>query len=252
MVKNPFSLEGKVILVTGASSGIGRACAVACAEAGASVVLTGRDETRLEETFRMLPRPLGAFTAKCVADLSDEEGLDLLVQSVPELNGLVLCAGKCETRPLAFLNRKRMFDMLNINFLASALLVQKLTKTKKLVNGGSIVFISSIDGPRTVHIGNSNYAASKGALSSFMKGTALELAPQKIRANAILPGMTETPLIHSSSITEEQLNADRSNYPLQRYGKPEEIAYAAVYLLSDAAAWTTGTELVIDGGFTLS
>ncbi|MBQ7332405.1 MAG: SDR family oxidoreductase, partial [Opitutales bacterium] len=110
---------------------------------------------------------------------------------------------------------------------------------------------SSIDGPRTVHIGNSNYAASKGALSSFMKGTALELAPQKIRANAILPGMTETPLIHSSSITEEQLNADRSNYPLQRYGKPEEIAYAAVYLLSDAAAWTTGTELVIDGGFTL-
>lgn len=251
MAKNPFSLEGKVILVTGASSGIGRACAIACAEMGASVVITGRNEIRLEETLQMLPKPLGAFTTKCVADLSNEEGLDFLLQSVPELNGLILCAGKCETRPLAFLNRKRMNDMLNINFLAPALLVQKLVKTRKLVTGGSIVFISSMDGPKTAHVGNSNYAATKGAISAFMRGTALELAPQKIRANAILPGMTETPLIHSLMITEEQLNADRCNYPLARYGKPEEIAYTAVYLLSDAAAWTTGTELVIDGGFTL-
>ena len=118
------------------------------------------------------------------------------------------------------------------------------SKTKK-------IFISSIDGPKTVHVGNSNYAATKGALSAFMKGVAVELAQQNIRANAILPGMTETPLIYSPKISSEQLDLDRKNYPLRRYGDPKEIAFGAIYFLSDAASWTTGAELVIDGGFTL-
>ena len=248
MAKNPFSLEGKVILVTGASSGIGRACAIACAEMGASVVITGRSIERLEETYKMLT---GSGHLLFSADLTNEEELSAFVKNLPFLNGIVLCAGQCETRPFTFLNRKRITNLFEINFFAPTLLLQKLLKEKKLLSGGSVIFISSIDGPKTVHIGNSNYAASKGALSALMKGVAVELAPQKIRANAILPGMTETPLIHNSQISDAQLDQDRKNYPLARYGKPEEIAYAAVYLLSDAAAWTTGTELVIDGGFTL-
>ena len=245
---NPFSLKDKVILITGASSGIGRACAIECARAGASVIITGRNAERLDETFRMLP---AGDHLRILADLTSEEDLEILVKGLPVLNGIILCAGQCDTRPCAFLNRKKLTALFDVNFFAPALLLQKTLKSQKIAPGGSIVFISSIDGPKTVHGGNSNYAATKGALSAFMKGVAVELAQQNIRANAILPGMTETPLIYSPKISSEQLDLDRKNYPLRRYGDPKEIAFGAIYFLSDAASWTTGAELVIDGGFTL-
>lgn len=253
MAKNPFSLEGKVILVTGASSGIGRACAVACAEAGASVVLTGRDEARLEETFRMLSQPLGALTAKCVADLSDEKDFEnLLGASSAPYDGIVHCAGISKLRPFPFASPQVLKKLLSVNTLAPIELTRRLLKNGAVRNGASIVFVSSIAGMRIASVGQTAYALSKAALCGAAKAMALELAYQKTRVNCICPGAVETPIHASAGLSEEQLADDaQKNYPLQRYGKPEEIAYAAVYLLSDSAAWTTGTELVIDGGLTL-
>ena len=114
-----------------------------------------------------------------------------------------------------------------------------------------MVYISSINGNNCAYIGSSIYAASKSALIGFMKAVALELAPRGIRANSINPGMIETDLLINGNIGAEELETDRLKYPLKRYGKPEEVAYAAVYLLSDATQWMTGSSLLIDGGYTL-
>ncbi len=141
------------------------------------------------------------------------------------------------------------FDL--IQLLSSAISFSSSCSAMKAKYESSIVFLSSIDGPVTAHIGNSMYAASKGAVSAMVKGMAVDLASKEIRVNALLPGMIETPLIHCGDITEEQLKEDKKLYPLRRYGKPEEIAYAAIYLLSNASSFTTGANLVIDGGFTL-
>lgn len=250
MKKNPFSLENKTILVTGASSGIGQACAIQCAGVGAKVIATGRDEKRLEETLsQMGSEQPHTFVS---ADLTNPEDVEKLLATIDTpIDGIVHSAGICETRPFAFINRKKLENIFNVNIFTPALITKELLKRRKINAEGSIVFISSIDGPITSHVGNSMYASSKGAVSALVKGMAVELAERKIRVNAILPGMTETPLIYSPAFSAEQLEKDKSLYPLKRYGKPEEIAYAAIYLLSDAAAWTTGTQLVVDGGFTL-
>ena len=141
--------------------------------------------------------------------------------------------------------------MFDVNFFAPVELTRLLLKKKKINKGGSIVFLSSIDGTLNAHIGNSTYSATKGAIASIARGMAVELASKGIRVNCVIPGMTETPLIHSDSITQEQLDKDKKLYPLGRYGRPEEIAYGIIYLLSDASSFTTGAGLVIDGGFTL-
>ena len=113
------------------------------------------------------------------------------------------------------------------------------------------MFISSISGIKVSYIGNSIYSASKGAINGFCKGLALELAPQQIRVNTVIPGMVETNIVSGGEVTQEQMEADKQKYPLKRYGKPEEVAYAVVYLLSDASSWVTGSNLLIDGGYTL-
>jgi NAD(P)-dependent dehydrogenase (short-subunit alcohol dehydrogenase family) len=245
---NPFSLTEKTILVTGASSGIGKAIALECSKMGASVIITGRNEERLSQTFELLE---GCNHKKIVSDLISEESINELLEQITSLNGIVHAAGIVKTLPFQFVSSKEINNIFDINFLAPVLLSQKLIKNKKILKESSIVFISSIDGPITSHMGNSIYAASKGAITAMAKNMAIDLAPKKIRVNCILPGMTETPLIHTGDITQEQLDIDMKLYPLKRYGKPEEIAYAAVYFLSDASAWTTGSNLIIDGGFTL-
>ena len=143
---------------------------------------------------------------------------------------------------------QKIFD---VNFFAPVELTRLLIKGKKINKGGSIVFVSSIDGPINSHIANSSYSATKAALAGIAKGMAVELAAKQIRVNYLMPGQTETPLIHNDSITEEQLMIDMQKYPMKRYGRPEEIAYGAIYFLSDASTFTTGSGLVIDGGFTL-
>jgi NAD(P)-dependent dehydrogenase (short-subunit alcohol dehydrogenase family) len=247
-VYNPFSLEGKTILVTGASSGIGKAVAVECSRMGASVIITGRNEERLSQTFELLE---GCNHKKIVCDLSSEKNINELSEQLSVLNGIVHAAGIVKALPFQFITSKEINNIFDVNFFAPVLLSQILIKTKKVSKEASIVFISSTDGPVTSHIGNSMYAASKGAVTAMARNMALDLASKKIRVNCILPGMVETPLIHAGDITQEQLDIDMKLYPLKRYGKPEEIAYAAVYFLSDTSAWTTGTNLIIDGGFTL-
>ena len=140
---------------------------------------------------------------------------------------------------------------MNLNFESPVLLIQGLLKRKVINKGASIVYLSSIDGPITGHVGNSVYAASKSAIVGMAKVQAIELATQQIRVNCILPARVETSFIQRDNISEEQVRKNQLSYPLKRYAKPEEIAYYAVYLLSDASSFTTGSSLVIDGGYTL-
>lgn len=245
---NPFTLEGKTILVTGASSGIGKATALECAKMGAKLVITGRDETRLNEVYNNLE---GEGHIQIIADLSVDEDIQRLAKEVPALNGCVNNAGYNIMSVIQFIKKDDLERIMNVNLTAPIILTQLLVKNKKMAKDSSIVFTSSISARGRNSVGNSMYSATKGGLSSFMKNAALELAAKRIRCNAVLPGMVETPLKEGkSNITEEQWEINRQLYPLKRFGKPEEIAYGIIYLLSDASAWVTGTELIIDGGMT--
>jgi len=245
---NPFSLENKKILVTGASSGIGKAIAIECSKMGAEVIITGRNEGRLAETYELLE---GRHPAYIVADLTKEEDIERLVAGTENLNGLVNCAGLTISKPFKFLQESDIETVMMVNFNAPLLLTQRLVKKKKLEKGASVVFISSISGTKVSAIAESIYSASKGAVNGLCKGLALELAPQQIRVNTINPGIIETSIFSDGAITEEQLQQNMAKYPLKRYGKPEEVAYAVVYLLSGASSWVTGSNLLIDGGYTL-
>lgn len=250
MSYNPFSLEGKTILVTGASSGIGRATAIECSRLGAKVVVTGRNAERLQETMKQLE---GEGHNQILAELVDQTATEKLVADCPVLDGVVLCAGKGMTLPFQFCDREKFDSIFNVNFFAPVELLRLLAKKKKLAKPASAVFVASIGGTPGGRFspGNDIYGASKAALISMMKFAAKELAPKKIRVNAVNPGMTKTPLIQLGSLTDEQKNEDMQHYPLKRYGEPVEIAHGIIYLLSDAAAWVTGHALVIDGGMTI-
>lgn len=246
---NPFSLEGKTILVTGASSGIGKSTAVECAKMGANVVITGRNEKRLQETFNMLE---GENNQMIVADLSNEDSLKKLVEKCPSLDGLVNNAGSTIITPTQFISRDKLMQVLEINTVAPILLTQMLLKKKKLGKNSSIVVTDSISGVKIVSHGNVLYSTSKSAINGFVKNAALDLAGKNIRVNAVCPGMIDTHILDDGYVTAADLVEDMKKYPLKRYGKPEEVAYAIIYLLSDASTFTTGSSLVIDGGFTLA
>ena len=245
---NPFSLENKTILVTGASSGIGRAIAIECSKMGASVILTARNETRLQETLSQMH---GNHHSIIVADLSSQDDLPLLIEKNPVLDGLIHCAGLVKTLPFQFVNADTLTEIMSVNFTAPALLSAQLVKKKKLAKNASIVFISSVSGSLCVWAGNSIYSASKAAINGLMKNMALDLAPKGIRVNSVLPAMVESNILDADTISSEQIEEDKKRYPLKRYGKSEEIAYAVIFLLSDASKWLTGTSLIIDGGYTL-
>ena len=245
---NPFSLEGKTVLVTGASSGIGQATALSCGTIGADVVITGRDPERLKVTGDQLG---DRCKAMITADLTSNEAIEDLIKSLPSLNGAVLCAGNSVTLPLQFGTREKFDEMFDVNFFAPVELLRLMYKKKVLQKGASVVLIASIGGTHSFMPGNGVYGASKAALNSVMKYAAREYAPRKVRVNSICPGMVDTPLIHRGTITEEQLAEDAKKYPLGRYGLPEDVANGAIYLLSDASSWLTGHDLVIDGGFSI-
>lgn len=245
---NPFSIDKKVILVTGASSGIGRATAIECSKMGAKLVITARNQERLKETLGLLE---GEGHEYIVADLSNSEEIEQMVSKLPSINGVVNNAGFNIVKLLPFIKTEDLSEMLKLNLEAPILLTNELVKKKKIGKNSSIVFVSSI-GKYISAPGNSMYSTTKGGLSAFMKNAALDLSGKKIRCNAVLPGMVETPLIlEKETLTEEQLEIDRGLYPLKRFGSPEEVAYVIIYLLSDASAWMTGTEIVIDGGRSL-
>ena len=245
---NPFSLVGKTILVTGASSGIGKATAVICSQMGARLIITARNEARLTETFMLLE---GNNHQKICADLTNPDSLEKLVEEIPKLDGIVNNAGIAKPMVLQLAETEDVNEVMQINAFVPIHLTRLVLQHKKLNKGASLVYISSINGNNCAYIGSTIYAASKSALTGFMKGVALELAPRGIRANCINPGMIESDLLKSGSIGQEELDKDRLKYPLKRYGHPNEVAYAVVYLLSDATQWITGSSLLIDGGYTL-
>jgi len=247
---NPFSLNGKTVLVTGASSGIGRETAIACSRMGAQVVATARNQERLQDTFNQLAAHTEGHI-QLTADLTQPDDVKQLVATMPPLDGAVLSAGNSTTLPLQFGSREKFDEMFNVNFFAPVELLRLLYKKKVLNKGASIVMIASIGGTHSFMPGNGVYGASKAALNSVMKYAAREYASRKIRVNSICPGMVDTPLIHRGTITEEQLAEDAKRYPLGRYGRPEDIACGAIYLLSDASSWLTGHDMVIDGGFSI-
>lgn len=251
MSKSPFSLEGKTILVTGASSGIGRVTAIECAKIGASVVITGRNEERLTAVFNELTKTPTQTHKMVLADLSNVDGINLLVDELPSLSGASLNAGIVKTLPVKFINNNDLQNVLDTNTIGPVLLVQRMLKKKKLLKGASVVFTSSVAGVFSSTIGNSIYSISKGGLNAFMKGMALELAPQNIRSNSVNPGYIDTNIMSAGVVSETDLENNKKNYPLGRFGKPEDVAYATIYLLSDASSWVTGTTLVVDGGKTI-
>ncbi len=244
---NPFSLSGKTILVTGASSGIGRAIAVECSRMGATVILTARNAERLEKTLSMLE---GTGHAVVAADLTEENDRKHLIESLPVLDGVVQNAGVFNTVLTKNIQQKDLDYVLPPNLYAPILLQKELVKHKLLAKGSSVVFMSSIASLRPF-IGNAVYTISKAGITGYAKVLALELAPKNIRVNCICPGIVRTDLTENSVFSTEEYKAEEMKYPLKRYGKPEEIAYMAVYLLSDASAWVTGTTMEVSGGINL-
>ena len=245
---NPFTLGGKTILVSGASSGIGKAIAIESSKMGANVIITGRNEERLKKTYYLLK---GNGHGLIVADLSVKEDIERLHKELPVIDGLVNCAGLTKVAPFSFATRDSFEEVMNVNFFAPTELTRLMVKTKKIRKGASIVFISSVSGVYCSAFASAIYSSSKGAVNGLVKGVALDLAPKGIRVNSVNPGMIDTDIFTGSAITDEQLKTDMLRYPLGRYGKPEEVAYAVIYLLSDAATWITGSNLLIDGGYTL-
>lgn len=247
-MENPFSLIGKTIFITGAGSGIGRATALQCAGLGAAVHITDLNETSLTETLGMLE---GVGHQMYVANLTDDAALQELVGKLPKLDGFVSNAGIIKTVLVKMSNKEDAERILDINTIAPIHITQLLLQNKNLNKEASIVYTSSMGGVFNGAIGNSLYGASKAALVGFVKSLALELAPRKIRVNTVNPGITQTNIYNNTSITQEQLDEEMKRYPLGRYGRPDEIASAIVYLLSNATKWMTGTNLLIDGGFSL-
>lgn len=241
---NPFSLEGKAILVTGASSGIGRGIAVTCSKMGATVIINGRNMKRLEETLSLME---GENHLVAVGDLTNPTSLFEMVGKLPKLDGVVQCAGIGQRMPCKDLHLEDVDQVMDVNFKAPVMLQAELLRQKKINKGASIVFVASI-ASWSPSFGNSVYSASKGAIISYANCLALELAPRKIRVNCISPAMVWTDLILADGIDEEQLKEDEQKYPLKRYGQPDDIANLVIYMLSDASTWMTGSNVKISGG----
>lgn len=246
-MRNPFQLTDKQILVTGASAGIGRAIAVQASHQGGKVIITARNLESLQQTLASM-HP--GDHKMLLADLADENQIAKLTDSLPQLDAIVLNAGMIKTLPVQFLKKLVIDEMMQVNFTSSVILIQQLLKKKKLNPGAAVCFISSIATQKMI-IGNAAYSATKAALNAYARSLALELAPKKIRVNAILPGMIQTSLLNESAIDSTQLETHKKNYPLGRFGTPDDVAHLAVYLLSDTSSWMTGSLITLDGGYSL-
>lgn len=246
MKYNPFSLEGKTIFVTGASSGIGRCVALECSKLGATMMIAGRNEDRLNETAMSLE---GFGHRIFIGDITNEVQTINVVSKLPCVDGVVISAGINDKSLIKQLNHKKIEKMLETNFVGPLLMTKEMLKQKKIKFGGSIVLISSISSTYST-IANTMYACSKGAVESFVRVGALELSHRKIRVNAIRPGVVDTPILDNYAL-RENLNDFIEQIPLGRIAKPEDVAYGVIYLISDASSWITGTTITIDGGITL-
>lgn len=247
MPVNPFSLKEKTILITGASSGIGRQIAIQCSRMEAQLIISGRNSDRLAETLSMME---GNHHTLISADIVTQQ--DDILSNLPPLHGFVNAAGILELQPFQFLAEESFRNIFEVNLFAPSMLLQKMMKKKLIQKNGSVVFISSLAGNVIVSKGNSAYSSSKSALTAIAKTLALEYSARPVRVNSILPGMVKTEMMENflQNLTPEQLAEDEKKYPLG-YGNPEDVAFAAIYLLSDASRWITGSSLVLDGGFSI-
>jgi NAD(P)-dependent dehydrogenase (short-subunit alcohol dehydrogenase family) len=249
MSQDAFSLTGKNIFITGASSGIGKAIAISSAKQGGLIHLSGRNEERLKHTLNELPYQDGKHTY-IIGDLKSAENVTATCEQLPTLDGVVFNAGFTKTAPIKFAKAELVDDIFTINVQSSIHFMRQLLKKRKLKNGASVCFISSVATLKPT-VGNAVYSASKGAVNALTQSLALELAPKKIRVNAVLPGFVNTNILQGSDIAEEQLEAHKARYPIGRFGEPDDVAHLVNYLLSDASSWMTGSLLKIDGGFSL-
>lgn len=250
---NPLSLEGKTILVTGASSGIGKAIALECAKLGANVVINGRNEERLRSTFVGLDISAGQMHQMVVADLTTDNGISDLIGKRISFDGVSSNAGIVSgNKPIKFIDTEDLLNVINTNTISHITLARMLFKKKLLNKNASYVFTASIGGTVSHGPGNAIYGVSKSAIDSFVKYAAIEFATRGIRCNSVCPGMIETPMINLDALTDEDKAKDADKYLLKRYGKPEEVAHLHAFLLSDASSYITGDSIVIDGGYTVN
>jgi NAD(P)-dependent dehydrogenase (short-subunit alcohol dehydrogenase family) len=248
---NPFSLAGKHVLVTGASSGIGLAIAVACARMGARITATGRDEARLAQMLALLNQISGEAHRSVMADLTqaaDRERLAVALEG--NIHGVVHSAGISRLCPVKMMSADHLQEIQRTNVEAPVLLTQQLLRGNRIEAGGAVLFIASI----AAHIGVAGvgaYSASKAALLAMSRCLAMEVAKREIRVNCLSPALVETPLMDATAQVVGSLEQQRAQYPLG-FGKPEDVAHAAIFMLSSASRWVTGTTLVMDGGLTIS
>jgi NAD(P)-dependent dehydrogenase (short-subunit alcohol dehydrogenase family) len=250
--KNPFSLENKLIAVTGASSGIGRQCAIACSQMGATVILFGRDKGRLNDTLHQMDN--SAIHPVYSIDLTEYNEISKFVSEIVglkgQIDGLINCAGISITLPINAISPEKMEVFFNSNVAGPINLTKQIVKSAHFSEqGGSIIFISSVMSIAGEN-GKTLYSMTKGALSAAARSMAIELAKRKIRVNCISPGVVLTQMSKSAvySQNEESLNIIKNLHPLG-LGETQDIAYACVFLLSDASRWITGTNLIVDGGY---
>lgn len=247
---NPYLLEGKTILITGASSGIGKTTAEECAKLGARVIVLARSEDKLDELLVLLDNQ-HLDHQKIVVDITDTDGLQAVIKDLPLIDGCVSNAGIGDTVPVQFYTPNEINRIYAVNVVAPMMLMRYLVKYKKFNKPASVIFTSSAGGVYVAGPCNGIYDSSKNALHAYMRVAALELGRKGIRVNSVNPGMIETDFIHNGDISEEQLNEDKKKYVLGRYGSTKDVAYGIIYLLSDASNWITGTDLKIDGGRSL-
>jgi NAD(P)-dependent dehydrogenase (short-subunit alcohol dehydrogenase family) len=248
--ESAFSLKNSKILITGASSGIGRQIAIIAAKHGAIIYAVGRNQKKLN----LLKDIIGNKNCKTFsADLTDKDNVTKLIEDIDSIDGLVNCAGLIKLSPYKFITQKSFSEIFDINVKAPVFLTTMLLKRRKINNSSSIVFISSINGSCIGTKGFTLYSTSKGAISGLVKSLAADLSKLKIRVNEIAPGMIITDGIDSieENISTSSIQEDMNKYPLGGYGSPDDVANGCVYLLSKASKWVTGTKLIIDGGFTL-
>lgn len=248
---NPFSLAGRRILVTGASSGLGQATALACARMGAEVIASGRDAARLAQTLERLQAISPRTHRLQVADLTvAEQRLALAAELGEALHGVVHSAGISRLCPVRLMNAGHLQSLYAINVEAPTLLTRELLRQGLLSDESSIVFIASI----AAHIGVAGvggYSATKAALIAMARCLAMEVAHRRIRVNCLAPALVETPLVQAARTTVSTFDKHLQGYPLG-IGQPNDVAHAALYLLAEASRWVTGTILVLDGGLTIS
>ncbi|MEL1243406.1 SDR family oxidoreductase [Flavobacterium sp. DGU11] len=250
---NAFALENKNIIVTGATSGIGKQIAILCSRLGATVILLGRNKERLDETVAALTTPENHIAYSI--DINDFDAVADVVKEVVaqkgKIHGLVNCAGVSPTIPFRTLSVQKMQEVFSTNVVAAMNLAKIVCKPANIATeGGSIVFIASVMGS-VGEVGKSLYGMSKGALIAGAKSLAVEYGAKKVRFNAISPGVVVTPMSMSSEYSKdvEKLSYVTGLHPLG-LGQPEDIAQGTAFLLSDASRWITGADLKIDGGYT--